>query len=247
MLLWHGRQAPAPAQGEHRAAGRCGAIEEGQLISETAADLTIPQDYAAALERAHEILAAGGLALLPAEGLYGLHARALDPAAVGRLRRAKATPGPRAFILLIATPDHLTAWVSRLPGIAAELVAAAWPGPLTLVLPAAERLPADLCHAGQVALRCPGVRFLRELLLSLPEPLLSTSANRGGETPPAELGQVRAEMREQCDLRIGGGTLSGLGSTVLRPEDDGSLSLLRRGLWDPGPWAGQIRPAAADR
>jgi len=191
-----------------------------------------PAGRAAALDAAVEALLSGGVALLPAEGLYGLHAAALRPGAAGRLAALKGGP-PRPFILLVGAPAHALALVDSLPGPAAALIEREWPGPLTLLLPASPLVPGDLCRDGLVALRCPGQPFLRELLLLLSEPLLSTSANRAGSPAPRSLAEVAGEILRGCDVAVDGGELSGEGSTVARPETSGALTILRRGQWRP--------------
>lgn len=109
----------------------------------------------------------------------------------------------------------------------------AWPGPLTLVLPASGKLPEELTRDGRAALRCPGSLLLRELALSLSAPILSTSANRAGGKAPARLAEIEPELLKACDLAVDAGTLCGQGSTIARPEAGGSLTILRPGLWKP--------------
>lgn len=188
---------------------------------------------AAALEATARALRAGELALLPAEGLYGLHACALRAEARARLSACKGGASDRPYILLIGTPAHALPFVSALPGPAAALLETAWPGPLTLLLPASERVAPELQREGRVALRCPGRAFLRELLLLLTEPLLSTSANRAGSPAPRSLETVDPEIRAACSVVVDRGTLNGEGSTVARPEADGRLTILREGAWRP--------------
>ena len=191
------------------------------------------ESYAAALDAAREALLAGAIALLPSEGLYGLHADAYAADAVARLREIKQDPAPRPFILLVGTLEHALALVSDLPGPAASLMREAWPGPLTLLLPARAILPPALCAEGRVALRCPGTRFLRELALTLPSPILSTSANRAGQPAPASFEACDPDVIAACGVAIDAGPLAGVGSTLARPERDGSLTVLREGLWKP--------------
>jgi len=198
---------------------------------------------ARALSAAARALLRGELVLLPAEGLYGLHAAVLAQGALERLVRLKRTPAGRGFILLVGTPEQAGRLAARLPGVAAELIGRAWPGPLTLLLPATSAVPPALQPEGLVALRCPGSPLLRELALSLPSPLVSSSANSSGAPPPASLAQITPEIRESCRVVIDGGTLSGRGSTVVRPEEDGRVTLLRPGLWVPGPEF-DVRPDA---
>jgi tRNA threonylcarbamoyl adenosine modification protein (Sua5/YciO/YrdC/YwlC family) len=192
---------------------------------------------ARALDAARSALGRGEIALLPAEGLYGLHASAHAAASLERLRALKAGPAAgqvvRPFILLIGAPAHALPLVSSLPGCAPAILERVWPAPLTLLLPASDRVAPSLVQDGMVALRCPGQRFLRELLLLLPEPLASTSANRAGEPAPARFESILPDLLAGCGIAVDDGPLAGTGSTIARPEPDGRLTILRAGLWSP--------------
>jgi L-threonylcarbamoyladenylate synthase len=200
-----------------------------------------PQAYAELLSLIGDCLFGGGVALLPAEGLYGLHACAAEEAGVAgeeppglaRLRHIKGDPPGRPYIILTGTPEGAGPLLADLPKGAAVLIEKAWPGPLTLILPAAERVPRYLVRDGWVAVRCPGSGLLRDLARALPGPLLSTSANRAGRSAPAALGDLEPEVRESCDLIVEGGRLAGRGSTIARFDAGGELTILRPGLWVP--------------
>ncbi len=206
----------------------------------TADDPQIPPLGDKLLRAAAACLESGGIALLPAEGLYGLHvcvgseSSGLVAARVDRLRAIKGDPPGRPYILLIGAPEGVNRLAAQLPLGAPELIAEAWPGPLTLILPAAAGLHPDLVKAGRVAVRCPGNRLLRELALRLPGPLLTTSANRAGEAAPAAMTEVSPEVMVACDLAVDQGRLAGRGSTLAEIGPDGRPVILRPGLWPPG-------------
>ena len=111
----------------------------------------------ASLARAVEILRAGGLVAFPTETVYGLGADAASPRAVAKIYAAKGRP---SFNPLIAHVADLSAArrEARLGAPALRLAEAFWPGPLTLVAPAApEGSVCELARAGlaSVALRIP--------------------------------------------------------------------------------------------
>ena len=182
-----------------------------------------PWDAAAA--RAAAVLLEGGVALLPAEGVYGLHARAEDAAAVERLRSMKRRPPEKSYIGLIADVSGLALWTEPNPR-AAALAREHWPGALTLVLRAAPSLPESMRNAeGTVALRCPGSPFLRSVVAAVSGIVLSTSANEPGGTP---LTRPEGALAERADLVVDQGTLSGAPSTVVAVEGD-LVRVLREG------------------
>jgi len=179
----------------------------------------------AAVERAAATLRGGGIALLPAEGVYGFHALASSEPAVERLRAMKARAPERGFIGLLARAEDLDAYAEA-PRLALELASAHWPGPLTLVLAARPDAPNALrASDGTIALRCPGSEFLRAVVAATGGLVLSTSANEPGSPPAVRLDAVAADS---YDLGIDGGDLSGIPSTLVRVVS-GYLEILRAG------------------
>jgi len=110
------------------------------------------------IARAATVLLEDKVALLPAEGVYGFHARARAASAIERIRALKRD-ARAGFIGLIAAPGDLERWAHPSPA-ALELARQYWPGALTLVLDARAEAPESLrSDSGTIALRCPGRRF----------------------------------------------------------------------------------------
>ncbi|MGE5175039.1 MAG: L-threonylcarbamoyladenylate synthase [Hyphomicrobiales bacterium] len=169
----------------------------------------------------------GGLVVLPAEGVYGLHALAASEAGIARLERLKPRAGGKGWIGLVGRPGDLYRWVASVPAAAATLIRAHWPGPLTLVLDAGPMVPAPLRAAdGTVALRCPGNALLREVVLAAGGLVVSTSANRPG-APPATRAEDAPEDGD-VGLVVDAGPLSGSVSTLARVRGE-VVTVLREG------------------
>ena len=185
-----------------------------------------PETERAAVEAATRTLRAGGIAFLPAEGVYGLHARADLPAAMSKLRAIKPRGPGKGTIALLSTPSELDAWCGPVGPEVRALVAAHWPGALTLVLPALPRVPGALVASdGTVALRCPGSDFLRSVVADAGGLVVSTSANAPGEGPAVT---ATGAIAEQADLVVDAGRLEGKPSTVVSVEK-GAVRVLREG------------------
>lgn len=152
--------------------------------------------WSAALTR----LCAGGLVAFPTETVWGLGADAGSPAAMARLRRWKGRDAEQPVAVLVPDLAALAALGIALPAAAERLAAAFWPGPLTLVVPAAPgRFAPGVARAdGAVGLRCsphPTAAALAAALLRAGAgPLTATSLNRHGE-PPA---RTHAEAAALC-------------------------------------------------
>lgn len=153
--------------------------------------------------RLAEVLTGGGVVIMPCDTIYGIVG--LAPDSEERLRAIKGREAKR-FLQLIASQE----WVSRFSDMKLpEALAALWPGPLTLILPA-RREPAT------VALRVPDDPLLRGLLQELDRPLFSTSVNRSGEPPLWRFADIAEGFEQSVDLLVDAGDLEGrLASTIL--------------------------------
>ncbi len=180
-----------------------------------------------ALPRAVQTLADGGLVGLPTETVYGLGADASKDAAVARIFAAKGRPADHPLIVHIADIDGGVSGVQHfaqaLPDFALSLIAAFWPGALTLILP---RRPgvATAAAGGQdsVGLRCPshpGAQALLRALRQRPEGAIwgvaAPSANRFGRVSPTTAAHVQSELGEDLLILDGGPCSLGIESTIV--------------------------------
>jgi L-threonylcarbamoyladenylate synthase len=134
--------------------------------------------------RAATILRSGGAVVIPTDTLYGLAASILRPGAVERVFEIKRRPPEKRVPVLIATAADLPMLAHDVPRVAWKLIASFWPGQVTLVLPARPTAPPALTRDGDtVALRVPAARTTLELLQTLGEPVVGTSANISGQPP----------------------------------------------------------------
>ena len=181
---------------------------------------TDPRDAARAL-------AAGHLAALPTETVYGLGARADDPHAIARIYAAKDRPADHPLIAHLAEPDALRAWGRAVPDYALALAAEFWPGPLTLVV-ARTALAGDFITGGQdtVAVRVSSHPLMAAVMDALVEvtgdravAIAAPSANRFGKVSPTTVDHVVTELGAYLadeDVVLDGGECSvGVESTIV--------------------------------
>ncbi len=183
------------------------------------------------LEEAVAALAGGGLVILPTETVYGLAAAARDAAAVARLYEAKGRP--RFNPLIVHVADLAAAeQVAMFDERARRIASAAWPGPLTLVLPTREGAVADLARAGldTVAVRVPAHPVAQALLAAFGAPVVAPSANRSGRPSPTTFADACEETGAAAAGALDGGPCTvGVESTVLLLPPGGPARLLRPG------------------
>ena len=155
---------------------------------------------------------------MPTETVYGLAADATSDAAVAAIYAAKERPAINPLISHIL--DVETAREHAIFGPEAEALARAfWPGPLTLVLPAASTCRISLlARAGleTVALRSPSHETARALIGAAGVPLAAPSANRSGAVSPTTAAHVVADLDGRVDWILDGGPCRhGLESTIV--------------------------------
>ena len=182
------------------------------------------------VQRAAEILRAGGLVAFPTETVYGLGADAKNPNALKKIFAAKGRPADHPLIVHLPSAQLLEAWVREIPAEAHALAEAFWPGPLTLVFRRAPSVP-DEVTGGQetVALRVPAHPLAQALLQAFGSGVAAPSANRFGRISPTTAAHVRAELGERVDMILDGGPCQvGLESTIV-DVSGGEPRLLRPG------------------
>jgi L-threonylcarbamoyladenylate synthase len=190
-----------------------------------------------ALERC---IAAGGVAVFPADGLYGLACDPLDAAAVERVQRIKGRGEGKPSAVLYFSPPAMRELVEGLGARTRAAVAALLPGPVTLVVANPQHRYPLACREDPERL---GVRLIGGPLAGAMCPVLQTSANRSGDPPPAGFEDVPTDIVDAADLAIDGGALTGLPSTVVDLtafDENGDWSVLRVGGLAPDDLAASL-------
>ena len=175
-------------------------------------------------------IATGGVAVFPADTVYGLACDPASPAAVARLYELKGRPADKpAAVMFFALDRALEALPELTPGLR-RAVEALLPGPVTLLLPNPLARWPLACGPDPwtLGLRVPDAGPLGAVAL----PVLQSSANRSGGADPRSLDEVEPALREGADLAVDGGALPGTPSTVVDLRDyerAGRWSVVREG------------------
>jgi L-threonylcarbamoyladenylate synthase len=187
------------------------------------------------------LLAGGGLVAFPTETVYGLGARADSDDAVARIFAAKGRPTDHPLIVHVADINAARAFAAEWPHDAAQLAAAFWPGPLTLIVrrrsgmaeAAAGGLAADAPGAQPtIALRCPAHPVAQALLQAAAAlgvaGIAAPSANRFGRISPTTAAHVIDEFGPALCVLDGGACDVGIESAIVDCSR-GDPALLRPG------------------
>lgn len=190
-----------------------------------------------AIEDAGRLIRDGRLVAFPTETVYGLGADATNGEAVARIFLAKGRPHFNPLIVHVPNVDHAAA-LGQFSGVANQLAAAFWPGPLTLVVPRHQNSGiSELVSAGlpTLAIRVPDHPIAQALLRSAARPLAAPSANRSGHISATLAGHVAADLGTSVAMILdGGATVHGLESTVV-DATGGDIIILRPGAISVAP------------
>ena len=176
----------------------------------------------AAITQAVQAIAAGELLGLPTETVYGLAADAVRPDAVARIFAAKGRPSNHPLIVHVADAAGVAHFARDVPGFAQRLMAAFWPGPLTLILPRRPEVGAATA-GGQdsIGVRCPSHPVAQAVLQALAQStppvwgLAAPSANQFGRVSPTTAAHVAAEFGDSLLVLDGGPCAVGIESTIV--------------------------------
>ncbi len=199
----------------------------------------ISEAHVAEAARAVARAAAGhGVTAVPTETFYGLAVDPRDGEAVERVFALKGRPSEKALLVVGASLAQLGSLVT-VPEAWRGRLAAAWPAPLTVVLPAPSA-PAAAGGGITLAVRVPDHPLLRALL-GVVGPLTATSANRSGRPPLADPDEVAEALGGGVALLLAGGGTPGGGPSTLVDLTGARARLLRAGPWAP-PASWEVRP-----
>jgi L-threonylcarbamoyladenylate synthase len=174
-------------------------------------------------------IAAGGIAVFPADGLYGLACDPLNQGAIERIHQLKGRDDGRPSAVLYFSPLAMRELVESMGDRTRAAAGALLPGPVTLVVANPEHRYPLACREDPERL---GVRLIDGPLAGAMCPLFQTSANRSGEPAPALFADVPRNILTAVDVAIDGGALTGLPSTVVDVtslDSNGEWTVLREG------------------
>ena len=168
------------------------------------------------IQKALEVLRAGGIILYPTDTVWGLGCDATNPEAVAKIYEIKRRADSKSLVLLASDIDMIARYVKEIPEMAIQLVEVN-DKPMTIIYPgavvgfapdASGVLPKPdrralafntVAEDGTVGIRIPMMDFCQQLVYKLGRPLVSTSANISGEPTPKRFAEISEEIRSAVD------------------------------------------------
>jgi len=184
----------------------------------------------AVIANALAALAAGEAIVYPTETFYALGVDALSSDALERLFAIKGREPGKPVALIAADTAMAFAVAREVPLQARVLAEAFWPGPLTLVLPARDGIPAPLIgDDGGVGVRISSHPIARALAAGLRRPLTATSANLAGEPPAVEPEAARGTLGDKIKVFVEDGRLAGGAPSTVVAFAGSEMRVIRHG------------------
>ena len=179
-----------------------------------------PEPYL--LRYAADLLTRGGDIAIPTDTFYGLAADPFNLAAVDEIYRVKGRPESRALPVLVNSIEQAVLLARDAPRKFMKLAQTFWPGGLTLVVNAAQRIPLKVtAGTGRIALRWPDSTLVRRLIDEFEGPVTGTSANISGFPSCSNAQQVMKQLGNRVPLIIDTGETGGtLASTIVELSGD---------------------------
>lgn len=157
------------------------------------------------LKRAVETVRGGGVIAYPTEAVYGLGCDPLEETAVARVLEIKERDAAKGLILIAAHMEQLLPFMAQLPADITHKLEASWPGPVTWVVPAASHVPTWLTGGrSTLAVRVTAHPVANALCMACDMALVSTSANRSGQSPARTGLMVRTQLGDAVDCIVAG-------------------------------------------
>ena len=177
-----------------------------------------------------DILRKGGVVVLPTSGLYGLGADAFNPEAIQRVFDIKRRPEHNPILVLLPDIHDLDRLVRVVPHQAEPLIKRLWPGGITFIFEAADRVPEVLtAGTGKIGVRLPVHPVAKALAGQFGSAVTATRANLSGQQSVASIDQLDAAVENAVDLTIDAGTLAGGPGSTIVDATCWPLRILREG------------------
>ncbi|MBV9613018.1 MAG: threonylcarbamoyl-AMP synthase [Acidobacteriaceae bacterium] len=179
-------------------------------------EIDVENPYPGAVDRAVQEIHRGGVVGVPTDALYVLVADPFNLQAVGRVFGAKGRESVRSLPLAISDTLMAEELAKELNSRFYILARHFWPGPLTMIVPAAAKVPLKVTgNTGRLAMRHAHCTVLNAMVEKTGHALIATSANISGQPTVSSGIELFAAMDGRVDLVLDGGLCTGPGSTTV--------------------------------
>lgn len=149
-----------------------------------------------------EVLNKGGTILYPTDTIWGIGCDATDVDAVEKIYSIKQRVDTKAMLVLADSIEMVSDYVEEIPAVALQILEVN-DKPLTLIYPGARGLAENLLAGdGSIGIRITSEPFSKELIKAFGKPLVSSSANIAGQSPPSHFAEISELIRSAVDYVV---------------------------------------------
>jgi len=154
------------------------------------------------INKALEVLKAGGIILYPTDTIWGIGCDAENSKAIEKIYSLKQRAESKSMIVLVDSSEKLNKYVNFIPDVAWQLIELT-EKPLTVIYPEGINLPNNiLADDGSIGIRIVNDEFCKNLIYKLRKPLVSTSANLSGQPAPQTFSQIPEAIKNGVDYIV---------------------------------------------
>ena len=170
-----------------------------------------------AIRAAADAIRNGQLVIFPTETVYGLAADAMNKDAVRKVIEAKGRADKEPLPVQVGSLDSVSQAAAFVPTSAKPLAELYWPGPLTLVLVKNASVPSIVTGGREtIGVRVPDHPVALALAKEVGSPIIATSANLSGDSPPTNAADAVKEIGRSVEIVLDGGECRlGKSSTIV--------------------------------
>ena len=193
------------------------------------------------IQKAIEVLRAGGIILYPTDTVWGIGCDATNPEAVAKVYAVKKREDSKSLVLLASDIDMICRYVKEIPEMAVQLIEVN-DKPMTIIYPGAvagkEGEKSNHCLAyntvaedGTVGIRIPMMDFCQQLVSRFGRPIVSTSANISGEATPKKFDEISDAIKSSVDMTVDPSLergATGNSSSIIKVGLDYSIEIIRK-------------------
>ena len=182
------------------------------------------------LEKASQVISAGGVIAFRTDTFYGLGADPLNAEAVRKVRELKGREDGKPILLLVSEAATVDRFITSRSEVFRKLAKELWPGPLTLVGAAEANLPEELTSGtNTVGVRLPNDQRVRKLVRACGGALTATSANPAGSLPALTAEEVEAYFPGMIEVILDGGEVMVTEPSTIVDTTGTSIRVVREG------------------
>ncbi len=181
------------------------------------------------IKRCIEVLESGGLILYPTDTVWGIGCDATNEEGIGKIYQLKKRPDSKTMICLVANDFMLEKHIETVPELAYDILDLA-DKPTTIIYDNPRGVAQNLiAKDNTLAIRVASDTFCKRLISTFKKPIVSTSANLGGQPTPSSYTEISQTILKGVDyvVNLQRDIKKARPSSIIKLANDGTVQVIR--------------------